>query len=129
MNAANSPEPGSDHRRHLVGVGLVGLVLVLLAAGLGGAGWAAGAAVGASVGLMNLWAMGLVVRGLLTGSRRKAAYIVLLVLKFGVLVGGCYLLVRAGLVGLLPLALGYGALPLGVVSAELASRRPVGEEK
>jgi hypothetical protein len=129
MSDPGRPDRADGHRRHLVGVGATGIVLILSAAGLGGPGWAFGAAVGGAIALANLWALGVLTRGLLLGTRRKAAYIVLAVLKFGVLVGGCTALVRAGVVGLLPLALGYGALPLGIIVAELASRRAVGEER
>lgn len=120
-------ETRSGERTHLRAVAVCGLLLAVLAAGLGGWRAAVGTAGGALLGLGNLWALAWVVRGLLAGSRRKAAYVVLGALKFGVLVGLTFLLLRAHLVGLIPLMLGFGALPVGILTAELASRRAVGE--
>jgi hypothetical protein len=76
---------------------------------------------GALLAAANLWALGRVVRSLLSASGSRAAWAMLAVLKFAALVVGCYWLLVAKVVDLLPLALGYGALPLGIVAAQLAA--------
>jgi hypothetical protein len=49
------------------------------------------------------------------------------VLKFSALVVGLYLLFRSGFVQGLPLAVGLGSLPIGIVLAELAAPLAVKE--
>jgi hypothetical protein len=46
-----------------------------------------------------------------------------------VLVVGLWLLVRAGVVDLLPLIIGYGALPLGIFAAQVGGTSPIHERR
>jgi hypothetical protein len=109
-------------REALYAVLIVGLVLALGSGALGSLRWALTVGSGALLAAVNLWALGCVVRGLLWSGRSRAAWALLAVLKFSVLVVGCYWLLTAGVVELLPLAVGYDALPLGIVITQLTVR-------
>jgi hypothetical protein len=109
-------------RNALCAVLIVGLVLALALGALSSLRWALAAGGGALLAAVNLWALGCVVRGLLSSARSRAAWALLAVLKFSALVAGCYWLLATGVVELLPLAVGYAALPLGIVFAQLTFR-------
>jgi hypothetical protein len=114
--------------RALWAVALVG-VLATVGAGLfGGLVPARSAAVGAGVAALNLWAIGWVVRGMLSGRRSRVPWPLLAVLKLTVLVGGLYSMLSSGWVSMLPLLVGYGALPIGIVAGQAGAPHPVEEE-
>jgi hypothetical protein len=127
-NEAAKTEGSQSLRAPLLATAFIGLLLALGAAGMGGVRACLGVSVGAVLGLANLWVLGWVVSRLTTGAGSRAGWSVLAGLKFAALVAACYLLLRAGVVALGPLAIGYGALPLGIVVGQLAFGRQVREE-
>lgn len=99
---------------------------VVLAVGAGvSQGWAAaaGTAVGALAASANLLVFALVGRGMLHGGARAKKWAGIALLKFIVLLAGGYALLSSGLVPALALALGYGALPLGITTGSLIPLR------
>ena len=118
MTEGRSTETG-DLREPLAATSLLGGGVALGVVLLGDGRPAFGIAIGTLLAALNLWALGWVVRGLLHGSRLRASYAVLAAFKFAVLVGAGYGALAMGLVDPLPLAIGYGALPLGILVGQL----------
>ena len=82
------------------------------------------ALVGASVAVANLWVLSRAVRNLLSGAGSRSPWAIVAAAKFFVLLGVTYALVRSGVIAPLGLALGFGALPVGILLSGLASPRP-----
>lgn len=82
------------------------------AAVLFGARAAASVAVGVVLAVSNLWVLERLVRVYLSSERGKWAVVALV--KAAVLFGTVAMLVKTGTVEVLPLVVGFGALPLGV---------------
>lgn len=100
-------------------------VLAAVVAGLSfGLRTGVGVALGAGLALGNLWAIrGLV--GALVGRGGQAAFWALVgAAKLLLLLGVVYLLVFAGFADILPLVVGYGALPVGLVGAQVVAPAP-----
>lgn len=128
MTTPPSNEKDAGMARAMWAVALVGVTSTVGGALLGGALAARSVALGAVVAGLNLWVITLVVRGMLGPKRRRVSWPLLAVLKISVLFGGLYVLVKSGWVDLLPLLVGYGALPLGIFAGQLGAPRPVEEE-
>jgi hypothetical protein len=100
----------------------------------GVAGWVSGprallgVALGALIGLANLLTLSFLVRRLIAPAQPKKRWAAAAAIKLVVLLGGVFLLVQSGQIGVLPLILGYAALPLGIVVGQLATPVPVEEE-
>ena len=107
---------------------LVGAAATVVGAFVSGAHTARSIALGAAVAAANLWVITVVVRGMLGGKRSRVPWPLIAVAKMGVLFGGLYLLLTNGWVDLLPLLVGLGALPIGVVAGQLGAPHPVEEE-
>jgi hypothetical protein len=86
----------------------------------------AAVALGVVLGTSNLWILERLVRVYLRGQGRGWAIVALL--KASALFGLVALLVRSGAVDILPLMVGFAALPLGIVAGGLGSRSPTREE-
>ncbi len=102
------------------------LALLGVAASAGGFawfGWRVGVSVGigALLGAGNLWVLARVVRGLLDPEAPSRPVALLALIKFTALFGGVYLLLHLGVVSVPSLAVGYGALPLGIVLGQFRS--------
>ncbi len=99
---------------------VVGLGAAFTLAALVVAGRRAGVSVaaGAGLGAVNLWALGRIVRGLLEPGGAVGLWTAVGVLKLGLLFGVLYVLIRSAITDILPLALGLGTLPLGIVIAQ-----------
>lgn len=106
---------------------IVGALLTLGALLMGGPRIMLAAAIGATAAVLNLWVIGRLVASFLSGHGRMSWGFVATV-KLLVLFGGMYLLVRSGVVSAIPLAIGYGALPLGIVAAQLGGVSTAREE-
>ncbi len=103
----------------LVWVAATGGVLTLGAAVFARLPTAASVGVGAILAVSNLWALGLLMRSIFRG-RGGAGASLLAVLKMLALFVIVWLLLRLGAVDTLPLLVGYGALPIGIVAAALS---------
>jgi hypothetical protein len=91
----------------------------LLAALFAGVHAMLGVAVGAGLAAANLWTIGLVMRGYMGQLNPNVPWALVGMLKFILLFAGVYALLKSGVVPAGPLFIGYGALPLGIVGAQL----------
>ena len=105
-------------------VAIVGLVLVAGACLAAGPRVMLAVAIGAGAAVLNLWVIGRLVATFLGGRGRMSWGFVALV-KLAVLFGGMFLLIKSGIAGVIPLLIGYGALPVGIVVAQLGGLSPV----
>ncbi|HWP05691.1 MAG TPA: hypothetical protein VNN72_08115 [Polyangiaceae bacterium] len=80
-------------------------------------------AIGAVLAAGNLAAIGLVVRGVMRGA--LLSWGSLASVKFMLLLGAVWLVLKNHWAGPVPLALGYAALPLGIVIGQLLRPTPV----
>jgi hypothetical protein len=119
--AANDDSRGV--RRALVAVLIFGLLGTLAALWLGGTKPARSVAFGAGIAAGNLWLLAQMVRAFLVQKGASAPWGIVAVLKFGVLFGAMYVLVKTRTVDILPFAIGFGALPVGIVFAQLVNPR------
>jgi hypothetical protein len=85
-------------------------------------------ALGVLLAVGNLWAISRTVRGFLYPSGARAAWIPLAMLKFSAMFLGVLFLVRGGYAQLLPLVIGYAALPVGITISQLKSARAASGE-
>lgn len=122
-NRDRDREPGL--RLALWSVVLVGLALALLAGIFAGGAAMLSVGVGAAVAALNLWSITLVVRGQFGKLSPNVPWGVVGMLKFILLFAGVYGLIRSGLVQVLPLLIGYGALPLGIVAAQISPSQAI----
>ncbi len=123
MNDTEKSDDQAGVRHSIVAVSLVGVIGAVTAFWLGGMASARSVAIGATIAVANLWILAQMVRGFLTRKGNVAPWGVIAVLKFVVLFGAMYVLVKSRLVNLLPCAIGFCALPVGIVLAELFGGR------
>lgn len=107
-------------------VAVVGIALTLLAPFVVGMRDAVGVAIGAAIGVANLWAIANVVRGLVRGN--ATPWGVVATLKFAALLFVVWIVLKNHWAAAGPLALGYAALPLGIVIGQLRASAPAREE-
>ncbi len=108
----------------LVTVGVVAALMAIAGLVLGGPSTGLGLAVGGLVATLNLWFFAHIGRGVLAGGPRGRLFAILALFKFGGLFGGVWFLLKAELTSPLTLAIGYGALPLGITIASFLRREP-----
>ena len=82
---------------------------------------------GAGMGAANLWLVGRVARAFLSGAAR-VPWIAVVLVKLTLLAVALYLIVRSEWILLFPFAVGWGALPLGIVLGG-ATPSPPAEQK
>jgi hypothetical protein len=103
-------------------VAVVGALITAAGPTLLGSGTRLSFALGALLAVGNLYAVARMVRGFLNPAGGvRSPWVSLAMLKFGLLFLGVMFLVRGGYARILPLAIGYAALPLGIVVAQLKS--------
>ncbi len=131
MNATQQtqtePTPeDSGVRAALWGVALVGLATAAAAGLLVDTVAMLSVAAGAAVGVANLWMIARIVRSFLGGGTARGSWTAFAVLKFSLLMGGVYLLLTRGSLEVLPLAIGYASLPVGIFTTQLrpAAKQP-----
>ena len=123
MSKPSANESPATVRHAIVAVVVFGLVGALVGYWLGGAKCAGSIAIGASIGAGNLWLLAQMVRGFLGSRGASASWVVVALLKFVLLFSAMYVLVKTRAVDILPCAIGFGALPVGIVFAQLMSTR------
>jgi len=79
---------------------------------------------GGIVAVVNLWAVIRIVRAFLYPAGARAPWILLALVKLAALFAAVSFLVRGGSAQVLPLMIGYAALPLGIVVSSLKSAAP-----
>jgi hypothetical protein len=121
-----SPLPKSEDGNvapAMVSVAIVGALLALGSLSLFGVRGALSTALGALLAVANLWLLAVVVRSFL-GSGGRTSLGPLGVLKLAGLFGLLFVMLKQGLVEVLPLGFGFAALPLGIVLSQLKSTSP-----
>lgn len=114
-------------RRTYVVVAVVGLLAACFAFVGMGAAWGVSVGFGAAIASVNLYVLARTVQSLLGGGAR--AWVVLALLKFAALFGLTYLMIRSGAVIPLALAVGFGALPFGIlIASALAPKHPIDDD-
>jgi hypothetical protein len=113
-----------DHgmRAALWAVAICGALLTLASPFVLGRGGILGVALGSAIAALNLWSLGRIVRAFMHGA--GLPWVLLGALKLVGLVGLLALVLHLGLTTVIPLAIGYGALPVGIVFAQLGAARP-----
>jgi hypothetical protein len=112
-------DPILQQQRAVKAVLWTGVFLVLMSLPMLGLEGARSVALGAAIGGLNLWVLARSVRAFLT-QQGAFPWGIFVMLKLLVISGGLYLLFQAALVQGLPLMLGLGALPIGILVAQLA---------
>jgi hypothetical protein len=120
INTTAKTDPQAALRVALWSVVLVGAAGALLAAVV--AGWRnmLSVSAGATLAFVHLWLIALVVRGRMGQLSPNVPWGLVGVLKFVVVFGVVYALLKHQWVEVLPLFIGYGALPLGIVAAQMS---------
>ncbi len=113
--------------RLLVATVTAGGALAAGALALHGLRSSVGVAAGALLATANLWVLSRVVGALLGRGGRPTFWTLVGTGKVVALFGVVYLLVIARLADILPLVLGFGALPLGILLASLVAAAPEDE--
>ena len=106
-------------------VAIVGVLLTVSAPTFLGSDSRMSVAIGVVLAIGNLWAISKTVRGFLHPAGARSPWISLAMLKFAVMFLGVLFLVRGGYAKLLPLVIGYAAMPVGIVIAQLKSASAV----
>ncbi len=123
--------PASDEQKvvtaSIVAIALLGIagsviagVFLSLRAGLS-------VAMGASAAAANLWLLSFLIRHWFQPGASPAPWALITLFKFGGLIALLYVLVASGLAQAVPLILGFGTLPLGIVAGQLGVSRAARE--
>jgi hypothetical protein len=108
-------------------VTMAGAVLTVASPFALGSRGVVGVAVGALLATANLWALGRVVRAFLQGGG-GLPWVVLAAFKLVGLLAVVGALLALNITAVLPLAVGYAALPIGIVLSQLRGVRPSSAE-
>ena len=111
-------------RWSLIAVVVVAVLLAVAAGFIQGARTGFGVLVGGAVATINLLIFIHIVQGVLAGGRYGRLWILAAILKLGGLLGGAWLLMKTGICSGGQLAIGYAALPFGVVVGSLVAPGP-----
>jgi hypothetical protein len=77
---------------------------------------------GAALAVFNFWMTAYLVRGFLAPAGIRLPWPLIATVKLVVVLGGVYLLLEREVLSVLPLAIGFGALPLGIVFGQTRAR-------
>ena len=118
--------PDSRMRTAIVTVGVVGAGTSLAALFVFGPRLALSVAIGASLAVSNLWALSRIVAPMFQSAPHaggRGAQVLLVVPKMLGLLVATWLLMRQGVVSPMPMLVGFGSLPIGIVIGSLVSDR------
>ena len=116
-----SPDEESGVRAALWGIALTGAVLTLASPFVLGAHAILGVALGSAIAAFNLWALARIVRAFMNGA--GLPWVLLAALKLIGLLAFVAVVLKLGITTVVPLAIGYVALPIGIVFAQLGAAR------
>lgn len=116
-----STDEESGLRAALWGIALTGAALTLASPFVLGKQGVVGVALGAAIAAFNLWALARIVRAFMNGA--GLPWVLLAALKLFGLLAVIGVVLKLGITTVIPLAVGYGALPLGIVFAQLGAAR------
>ena len=114
-------------RAALWAVALSGAVLTLAAPFLLGKEGVLGVALGSLIAALNLWALTRVVCALMNGA--GLPWVLLGGAKLFLLLALVAVILKLEIAGLVPLAIGYGALPIGIVFSQLGGGRAASRQQ
>ena len=120
MTNANAEDRGL--RAALWAIALTGAVLTLGSPFVLGKSGVAGVALGSLIAAFNLWALARIVRAFVSGGA-GLPWVLLAAFKLVGLLAVVALVLHLGITTVIPLAVGYGALPIGIVLSQLGSAR------
>lgn len=120
MTAKTDEEQGL--RAALWAIALTGALLTLAAPFVLGRGGVVGVALGSAIAAFNLWSLGRIVRAFMNGAGLPWA--LLGMLKLVGLLAVVAIVLKLGITTAIPLAIGFAALPVGIVVAQLGAARP-----
>jgi hypothetical protein len=109
-------------RSALWGIALTGALLTLASPFVLGRSGVLGVALGAGIAAFNLWALARIVRAFMNGA--GLPWVILAALKLFGLLAVVALVLQLGITTVVPLAIGYAAMPIGIVFAQLGAARP-----
>jgi hypothetical protein len=123
-----APEPpkvddGGAMRAAILSVAVCGAGLAFGGLVFFGAAAAFGVAVGGAIATANLWLFSRIGRAFLT-EKGRGPWIAIAVVKLVFLFGGVFLLIKNDIVSGIALAVGYGAMPLGITLGTLFGPKP-----
>jgi hypothetical protein len=111
-------------RAALIAIAITGGLLTLASPFVLGKSAIVGVALGAGIAAFNLWALARIVRAFMNGA--GLPWVLLGAMKLFGLLALVALVLHLGIASVLPLAIGFVALPIGIVFAQLgAAQRPV----
>jgi hypothetical protein len=116
-----SPDEESGLRAALWGIALTGAVLTLASPFVIGTHAILGVALGSAIAVFNLWALARIVRAFMNGA--GLPWVLLAALKLIGLLAFVGVVLQLGVTTVVPLAIGYVALPIGIVFAQLGAAR------
>jgi hypothetical protein len=116
-----SPDEESGLRAALWGIALSGAALTLASPFVIGRHAIVGVALGSAIAAFNLWSLARIVRAFMNGA--GLPWVLLAALKLIGLLVIVALVLKLGITTVVPLAVGYGALPIGIVFAQLGAAR------
>jgi hypothetical protein len=116
-----SPDEESGLRAALWGIALTGAVLTLASPFVIGKHAVVGVALGSAIAAFNLWSLARIVKAFMNGA--GLPWVLLAALKLFGLLAVIALVLKLGITTVVPLAVGYGALPIGIVFAQLGAAR------
>jgi hypothetical protein len=115
-------EDDNGLRAALWGIVLTGGALTLASPLVLGRSGVLGVALGSGIAAFNLWALARIVRAFMNGA--GLPWVLLAALKLFGLLAVVALVLKLGITTVVPLAIGYLAMPVGIVIAQLSSARP-----
>lgn len=110
----------------VLAVALVGVLFTLIAPYAIGPGTRVGVALGALVAVLNLLALSYIVRGVVRGN--GMSWGVIGSLKLGALLFVAFIVLKNQWASVLSLAMGFAAMPFGIVLAQLQKTSPARRE-
>lgn len=115
-------DEGNGLSTALWGIALTGAALTLASPFVLGQGGVIGVALGSALAAFNLWALARIVRAFMNGA--GLPWVILAALKLFGLLAVVAVVLKLGITTVVPLAIGYGAMPVGIVIAQLSLARP-----
>jgi len=79
-------------------------------------------AAGASIALLNFWMTAYLVRGFVEPAGVRLPWALVATVKLLFVLGGVYILLQRDVLNLLPMVVGFGSLPLGIVFGQTRPR-------
>ncbi|HVY48603.1 MAG TPA: ATP synthase subunit I [Minicystis sp.] len=116
-------DDGGSMRAAILSTGVCAVALAAGAFAFAGVRPGFGVAVGGAIATANLWLLARIGRAFVS-EKGRGAWVAIAVLKLVVLFGGVFLLIKSGVVSGVSLAIGYGALPIGITLGSLFGPKP-----